>query len=451
MKNNLNNKYKNLSPFQIMSLFYIISISISIFLLSLPFTTKPGVELSFIDALFTAVSAISVTGLTVVSIPDTFNTIGIFILLCIIQVGGIGIMTLATFIWNLLGKSVGLRDRRLIMVEQNQTNLSGLIYLLKHIFYIILFIELVGTIVLGIYYLHYYPNWQEAFYQAFFASISATTNAGFDITGESLIPFKNDYFVQIVTMILIVSGAIGFPVLVEIKHFFISLKNKKRFKFSLFAKVTTTTFFILMILGTILIWILEYNHTFSIMSFKESFFYSLFLSVTTRSAGLTTIDITQFNDYTLLVISIFMFIGASPNSVGGGIRTTTIAIIFLAILSFARGRKSIKVFHREIDPLDVFKSFIVLTVGIFLCSTAVIILSITENFSLINIILEVCSAFGTTGLSTGITPELGLISKIILMILMFIGRIGILTFLFLIKRDTREDDFNYPIEKINIG
>lgn len=442
----------SLSPFQLIVLFYSVAVTVASILLAIPISHKEGVSLSFLDVLFTAVSAVSVTGLTVVSTADTFSVTGIFLLAFILQIGGIGIMTLGTFIWIIFGKKIGLRERRLIMTDQNQTSFQGMVRLMKHILLMILAIEFIGFLILGTYFLQYFPTWQEAYYQGFFASISATTNAGFDITGQSLIPFKDDYFVQFVNIVLIILGAIGFPVLIEVKEYlFSSAEERKYIRFSLFTKLTTLTFFSLIVIGAIIIALLEFNYFFNGKAWHEIFFYSLFESVTTRSAGLTTMDVSQFTEQTQLVMSAFMFIGASPSSVGGGIRTTTFALVIIFILTFARGEQRIRIFRREVHNEDLIKAVVVTMMAVIVSFLAVVILSITEPFPLIQIIFEVCSAFGTTGLSLGITPDLSPVGKVILMVLMFLGRIGILTFLFTFKREKKPGNYHYPKEKIIIG
>lgn len=427
------------------------AVIISIGLLSLPIALKPGVEWTLLDLTFTAVSAISVTGLTVVSVVDILSTPGIFILLFILQFGGIGIMTLGTFIWLLLRKKIGLAQRQLIMTDQNQSTLSGLVKLMRHIFYMILAIEIVGTTVLGTYFLTYFPTWQEAYLQGLFAAVSATTNAGFDITGNSLIPFAHDYFVQFINIVLLTLGAIGFPVLIELKDFIASRKKTMRNHFSLYTKLTTITFFSLMAFGTVVILIFEANHFFTDKSWHESFFYAFFQSSTTRNGGLATMDVSQFSEPTLLALCFLMFIGASPSSVGGGIRTTTFAVILLLLLSFAKGQKSVRVFQREIAEDDIRKSVVVSFLAFLICFVAVIILSMTETFSLMQIMFEVSSAFGTTGLSMGITADLSSIGKIIIILLMFIGRIGILSLIFLFNRRDKELSYHYPTEHIIVG
>lgn len=448
--NRIKNKINALTPTQLIVSFYAVAVTISVILLSLPVARKPGMSWSFTDALFTAVSAVSVTGLTVVSTVDTLSTTGIFFLMFILQFGGIGIMTLGTFLWLVVRKRIGLKERRLIMIDQNQTNLAGLVVLVKQILLLILAIEFIGAITLGFYFLNYYPTWQEAFLQGAFASVSATTNAGFDITGSSLVPFANDYFVQSINILLLTLGAIGFPVLIELKGFLFNKDNF--FRFTLYTKLTTLTFFFLMLLGTILILLLEFNHFFKGKEWHEAFFYAFFQSSTTRNGGLATMDVSQFSEPTLLVISFLMFIGASPSSVGGGVRTTTFALNVLHIYHFAKGKKNIKIFKREIHEEDVNKSVIVTMMAVGLCFMAVILLSISEKFTLMQIIFEVCSAFGTTGLSMGITPELSTFGKYVIIALMFIGRIGILSFLFLInKHEQYDDNYHYPKERIIIG
>lgn len=444
---------KQLSTVQMIVLFYLTAIAISTIIISLPIFLQPGVQVSLIDRLFTAISAISVTGLTVVSIPDTFNNLGYFAFAFILQFGGIGIMTLGTFIYILFGKRIGLRGRQLISIDQNQSTLSGLVRLMLKILQTILVIELLGALILGVHFLNYYNSWQEAFLQGFFASVSATTNAGFDITGASLEPFANDYFVQTVQMVQLVLGAIGFPVLIELQHFCSGKYRHLRFshRFSLYTKLTTLTFLLLTLFGFLMILLLERNHFLADKTWHESLYYSLFQSVTTRNGGLATMDVAEFTQPTLLILSFLMFIGASPSSVGGGIRTTTFALLLLSIYHFAKGQNTIKLFKREIEHEDVIRSFIVATTALLMCILAIFILSITEPYTGMELAFEVFSAFGTTGLSLGITEGLSNIGKIVVMILMFVGRIGIFSFLFLIRGQGEKDSFRYPKERMIIG
>lgn len=444
-------KLNKLTPAQAIAGYYILAVTASILLLRIPAVHKPGVEVSFIDTMFTAVSAVSVTGLTVINISETYSVFGYFVLLFVLQFGGIGVMTVGTFFWLLIGRKIGLKERRLIMVDHNQTNLSGLVNLIKDILKIILLIELIGTLVLGIYFLNYYPDWKVAMLHGLFASVSATTNGGFDITGESLVLFADDYFVQLINILLIALGAIGFPVLIELKQFLFPKGNNGNFRFSLFTKLTTVTFGILLVIGTLFILVLEANNTFKEVSWHKSFFYAFFQSVSTRSGGLATIDVSEFALPTIIIMSGLMFIGASPSSVGGGIRTTTFALNMLFLYHFARGNRHIKIFKREIHEEDIMKSLAVSMLAVGLCFVSIVTLSITETHTLTEILFEVCSAFGTTGLSMGITPELSTIGKFVIMLLMFIGRIGLLSFLFMIGGKEKKAKYHYPKERVIIG
>jgi Trk-type K+ transport system membrane component len=361
-------------------------------------------------------------------------------------------MTLGTFVWMILGRKIFLSQRMLIMVDQNQVSFSGLVNLLRNIMGIAILIELFGAIILGSYYLYYFDTWNEAYYQGAFASLSAFANAGFDLTGESLIPFANDYFVQVVTIMLIISGAIGFPVLVELKAYF--SKQIPNYRFSLFTKITTTTYMVLLVFGAVSIWLLERGKYYIGMEWHQQLFFSLFNSVTARSAGLATMNIADYSVATLMLIAGLMIIGASPSSVGGGIRTTTLAVMFLTIRSFALGKKDVKAFGKELEEEDIQKAFIVLSVFVFILFTSILLIAAVEHqsgFELIAIIFEVSSAFGTCGLSMGITSELSQFSQIVLVILMFIGRIGLVAFLFSLKKKDTKTHVRYPKERIIIG
>lgn len=410
----------------------------------------PGVKISFIDSLFTAVSAVSVTGLTSINIVDTYSAFGIVMIMLVLQIGGIGIMSIGTFFWLLLKKRIGMRERQLIMVDHNQYSLAGIVQLIKQIVILIFMIELIGGLLFTFYIMNEYQTFGEALLQGMFMAVSATTNTGFDLTGESLLPYFDDYFIQSITMILIVLGAIGFPVLIEVKSFL--SKKDKRFRFSLFTKITTATFAILLSFGAIMIYILESFHSFKGLAWHEKIFTALFHSVSSRSGGLTTFDITQFSDATHIFISSLMFIGASPSSVGGGIRTTTLAIAILFLINFAKGNEVIHIFHRQIKVIDVFRSYAVIILATMMVIIALILLLITEpHLPVMALLFEITSAFGTCGMSLGITSELSVIGKVIIMILMFIGRVGLISFLFTLGGKTNKTHYHYPKERVIIG
>lgn len=441
---------KRLTPAQIIVFYYFLAIAFSFLLLNLPGVYLPGTEVKFIDSLFTAVSAVSVTGLTPISIGDTYTTFGIVMLMVVLQLGGIGIMSLGTFFWLLIRKKIGLRERQLIMVDHNQNSLSGVVHLIRQIVKIIFAIEMIGGLLITFYIWRFYETFAEAFLNGLFMAVSATTNAGFSLTEDSLAPYFNDYFIQTITMVLIVLGAIGFPVLIEVKSFL--SKSEKHFRFSLFTKLTTLTFGILLVFGAVMIFILESMNSFKGMAWHEKIFTSLFHSVSSRSAGLTTYDVTEFSDATDIVISSLMFIGASPSSVGGGIRTTTLAIAVLFLINFARGREVIHIFNRQIKLIDVFRSYAVILLAVLLVMASLIILLVTEpTIPVVSLLFEITSAFGTCGMSLGITGDLSSIGKTIIMLLMFIGRVGLISFLFTLGGKTKKPHYHFPKERVIIG
>ncbi|GAA1382422.1 TrkH family potassium uptake protein [Peribacillus frigoritolerans] len=451
MNSKIENLTNRLSAAQIIVFYYLVAVVVSTILLLLPITQTQNAELSFIDGVFISISAVTVTGLSTEDVSQLLSVPGTFIFSIILQFGGIGVMAFGTILWLVSGRKIGLRARILMTTEQNSPTFSGIVRFIRMIFFFFVMIELLGAIVFGTYFLKYFPTWQEAYLQGFFASVSATTNAGFDITGKSLIPFANDYFVLTLNIILFIIGSLGFPVLMEVSQW-LRHKGKMPFRFSLFTKITTATFFILIVIGAILIYLFEYSHYYVETTWHQSFVHSLFYSTSSRTGGMAISDVNQFSVPTILLLCIFMFIGASPSSAGGGIRTTTFAVMLLAIYNYAKGNRTIKIFKREIDDEDIIKSFIVFTTGMILCSVAVVILECIESaFSLTEILFEVSSAFGTVGLSLGITPELSTAGKVVIMTLMFIGKIGMFTFLFSMGGKPLKHAYHYPKERIIIG
>lgn len=331
------------------------------FLLWLPFSLNEGVSLSFLDALFISTSGLSNTGLSPVSPVDTFSIPGILILALNLQIGGLGLMMISTAIWLLAGHKISTRERALIMTDQNQINLSGVVKLVKSVLISFLAIELVFMLILGNYYYFagYYPIYWQAMLQGFFTTVSAITNSGFDITGSSLMPFQKDYFVQTLHMFLMFFGAMGFPVILDIKKYFQCRRTKQRFKFSIYTKLTMVTTIILWVVGIVGFYLFEWNHFLADKGLIEGFFYATFNSLTTRNAGFATVDMNAFSTATLTMFCGLMFVGSSPNSSGGGIRTTTFALMVLAILSFARGKQYVNIYGREIETQTVYKSFMI--------------------------------------------------------------------------------------------
>lgn len=444
------------SSIQIIVSYYILMTLVSYLLFCLPFFREPGSQVGFIDMLFMAVSTVSVTGLSTFDINSVFNDRGVLLLEALFQVGGLGIMMISTAFIIVSKRRISLKQRQLIMTDMNQPNLSGIVRLIRITFTIILWFQVIFGTFFSIYFYFsgYYPTWPKAIFFGFYQSISAVTNSGFDVTGDSIIPFAHDYLFLIVIMFLIFVGGIGFPVLMEFRKW-LFFKKKKRglpFRFSLFSKIAVLAFVILFVGGTVLIYLLEKDHLFVGMGEVQRWITSMFYSMTTRNAGLQINDLGDFQVTTLIVFSLLMFIGCSPSSVGGGIRTTTVAIIGLYLYSFLKSEDNINVFGRRIDDDDVKKSIVVFMLSLIMCFFAVLFLTATEDHPLIAIIVEVASAFGTTGLSLGITADLTTVGKLMIALLMFIGRIGMLyTLMLFVPKETRDIGYEYPSEKIIIG
>ncbi|WP_430601899.1 cation transporter [Enterococcus sp. DIV0724b] len=446
----------NFSSIQIIVSYYVIMTVVSYLLFCLPFFREPGSHVGFIDMLFMAISTVSVTGLSTFDINSVFNDRGVILLEVLFQVGGLGIMMISTAFIILSKRRISLKQRQLIMTDMNQPKLSGIVRLIRITFTIILWFQVIFGTFFSIYFYFsgYYKTWPRAIFFGFYQSISAVTNSGFDVTGDSIIPFANDYLFLIVIMFLIFVGGIGFPVLMEVREW-LFFKKKKRglpFRFSLFSKIAVLAFVILFIGGTILIYLLEKDHLFVGMGEIQRWITSMFYSMTTRNAGLQINDLGDFQVTTLMVFSLLMFIGCSPSSVGGGVRTTTVAIIGLYLYAFLKSEDKINVFGRRIDDDDVKKSIVVFMLSLIMCFFAVLFLTATEDHPLIAIIVEVASAFGTTGLSLGITSDLTTVGKLMIALLMFIGRIGMLyTLMLFVPKETRDIGYEYPSEKIIIG
>ncbi|WP_422851572.1 TrkH family potassium uptake protein [Enterococcus durans] len=444
------------SSIQIIVFYYVLMTIVSLGLFYIPIFRQPDSHVPFVDMLFMAISTVSVTGLTTFDISSVFNDNGVILLEVLFQVGGLGIMMISTAFIIFSKRRITLRQRQLIMTDMNQPRLSGIVRLIRITFTILLWFQIIFGTFFSIYFYYrgYFDHWRDAIFYGFYQSISAVTNSGFDVTGQSIEPFAHDYLFLILIMFLIFIGGIGFPVLMEFREWLLYKRSKAKlpFRFSLFTKLAVLAFVILFIGGTILIYLLEKDHLFQDASLSVQWINSMFYSMTTRNAGLQIHDLGNFQITTLIVFSLLMFIGCSPSSVGGGIRTTTVAIIGLYLYSFLKSEDNINIFGRKIDEDDVRKSVVVFMLSLGMCFFCIVFLSATENQTLISIIVEVTSAFGTTGLSLGITGDLSIVGKITIAALMFIGRIGMLyTLMLFVPKETRDLGYEYPTEKIIIG
>ncbi|UTU60267.1 TrkH family potassium uptake protein [Enterococcus faecium] len=444
------------SSIQIIVFYYILMTVLSLVLFYMPIFREPDSHVSFVDMLFMAISTVSVTGLSTFDINSVFNDNGIILLEILFQVGGLGIMMISTAFVIFSKRRITLKQRQLIMTDMNQPRLSGIVRLIRITFAILIWFQLLFGTFFSIYFYYrgYFDRWRDAVFYGFYQAISAVTNSGFDVTGDSIKPFAHDYFFLILIMFLIFVGGIGFPVLMECREWLLYKRSNAKlpFRFSLFTKLAVLAFVILFVSGTVLIYLLEKDHLFQDSNMSVKWINSMFYSITTRNAGLQIHDLGDFQITTLIIFSLLMFIGCSPSSVGGGIRTTTVAIIGLYLYSFLKSEDNINIFGRRIDQDDVRKSVVVFMLSLGMCFFCIVFLSATEEQTLISIIIEVTSAFGTTGLSLGITGDLSVVGKITIATLMFIGRIGMLyTLMLFVPKETRDLGYEYPSEKVIIG
>ncbi|MGD9762044.1 MAG: TrkH family potassium uptake protein [Candidatus Izemoplasmatales bacterium] len=436
-----------LSPFAIVALSFLAIIAFGTILLKLPFSTKTGLEsLSWVDSLFTSASAVCVTGLsTIPNIAETLSIFGKIVLAFLIQIGGLGIVTLAIYVLVVLGIKIGVTERYVIKEALNQHHLGGMIKLVRSIVLTTLVIESFGLIINFIVFIQDF-SFFDALGHAAFHTISSFNNAGFDILGAtSLQNYSSNILLNINTMAMIIIGGIGFIVIRDII-------DKKSWKnLSLYSKIVIKTTLLLIVIGTLIIKLFEYNNV--------TWLEAIFTSITTRTAGFSTVNISMFSYSTLVVIMIFMFIGASPNSTGGGIKTTTLYVMFKSITSFLLGKPFIT-HKRKIEDQNKNKAFVLVTLAFAVTIFMFLIVSLIEakntsyNMTFIEVLFETFSAFGTVGLSMGITPYLMPASKVLLALLMFIGRLGPITIFGIMNKNWGHPEtthVNYAVERILVG
>ncbi|MCL6571328.1 MAG: TrkH family potassium uptake protein [Bacillus sp. (in: Bacteria)] len=438
-----------LDPPKILVLGFALIILIGTVLLTLPVSTTNGQGLSILNALFTATSATCVTGLVVVDTGTTFTMFGQLIILFMIQVGGLGFMTFATLFAFLLGKRISLKERILLQESLNNLSMEGVVRLAKRILIFTFVIELVGAILLSIRFYFDMPL-GKAIYYGLFHAISNFNNAGFDLMGEfhSLTSYVDDPTVTLTVSSLIILGGIGFIVMNELFEFRISKR------LSLHTKIVLMTSFVLVVVGTICIFILEYSNSMTLkpLTFSGKVLGSLFQSVTARTAGANTLNIGDLTQSSLLLIVFLMFVGASPGSTGGGIKTTTFATLLGAVWSQIRGKEDVIFYRQRIEYETIYKALTVTFSGVFLVMFMTLVLTISEHGKdFLMILFEVTSAFATVGLSMGLTPELTPVGKAMIIFTMFAGRVGPLTIAFAITMRRKPDPFRYPKGKIMIG
>lgn len=418
-------------------------------LLNLPIASSEGEHVGFLSSLFTATSAVCVTGLVVVDTGTYWTTFGKVVIMILIQVGGLGFMSVATLGAMVIGKKISLRERLIIKESLNQSSISGVVKLTRQILYGTLFIELIGAVLLSFVFIPEFGFFKGLFY-SIFHSISAFCNAGIDLIGEgrSFTPFVNNTIVNLTIVSLIILGGLGFTVIIDV------IRKRSFKKLTLHSKIVLTISGFLIVISFILFYILEYSNsgTLEPLSFKGKILASLFQAVTPRTAGFNTIDLTAMKNSSKLLTIILMFIGGSPASTAGGIKTSTLAILILAVRTLIVGKDNVEIFGRRISYRAVNKSLAVVFLGVFVVIGGAMALSITEptkNF--FYILFEVVSAFGTVGLSLGITPLLSDLGRVIIIFIMFVGRVGSLTVLLALASNEKKSLYHYPEEKVIVG
>lgn len=411
-------------------------------LLYLPYTGKKPI--TFIDALFIASSAFTVTGLSPVDIGAQFNILGEVVILLLIQIGGLGIVTVTMLIFVFLNKKVSLQNRFLIMVTWNIDEAGGVVKLIKHLAIYSFITELIGAFCLSLSFIPKFGIGQGLFI-SLFTAVSAFNNAGFALFKNNLIDFSNDPVVIITVPLLIVLGGLGHFVLVDL------INCKKLNKLSFHSKVVLSTTFVLIIFGAILFFLLEQSNTLNNMGLIEKIGNALFQSVTTRTAGFNSIDMGNIKTPTALLLMALMFIGGAPLSAAGGIKVTTFAIVFIFVLNAIRKENTVSLFNREISDKYIKLSIVTINISIIFIFVITFLLTIINpNIPLVKILFEVISAFGTVGLTMDLTSEYHGLTELIIVIVMLFGKVGLLTMAraFIPPRSPRK--YHYPKGHIHI-
>lgn len=446
-------KKSHLTPAQILAIGFFCIIFVGGTLLALPISAADGHSIHPVDAYFTATSAVCVTGLVTVDTGTRYSLFGQIIVLMLIQAGGLGFMTMATLIFMLIGKRINLRERLTIQEALNEDSLSGLVQLVRKVIFVTILFESMGSLLLSSRFIPLY-GFAKGLWMGVFHSVSAFCNAGFDLIGgyRSLVPFVADPVINFTIMGLIVFGGLGFMVIIEVYR-------KRSFKkLSLNSRLVLLMTAGLLLIGFIFFFFVEYSNpkTLAPLPWWQKIMAAMFQSVTPRTAGYNTLDQSALTPASVLMTMALMFVGASPASTGGGIKTTTAAVILLSVRSVIRGREDVE-FNRRRLPTGLHRRaiaiFLISALLVLIIATALMLIERKDNFAFEDIFFEVISAFGTVGLTRGITPLLAMPSKLLIMLTMFAGRVGPLTITLALaqRMAASEKGIKYPEEKVMIG
>lgn len=446
MQYSLKKKFK-LNGVQILALGFLVLILIGATLLSLPISSKSGEPTNFLDSIFTSTSAVCVTGLITLNTSTHWSIFGQTIIMILIEIGGLGFMSFAVLISLILGKKITLRERLVMQEAMNTHSIQGLVKMVKYVLIFTVSVQFFGALLLSTQFVPEYGPSKGIFY-SIFHSISAFCNAGFDLFGTSLVGFSNNSVIILVISALIIIGGLGFTVLLEIYEF----KGMK--KLSLHSKLVLITTGILIFGGTILMLIFEYRNpeTIGLMNIKDKLLNSFFSSVSPRTAGFNSVSTSDMTLASKFLTIILMLIGGSPGSTAGGLKTVTCGILVLTVISVIKGREDTEVFGRRFTKEIVYKAFTIAFIGLSLVIGVTMILSYTEaGASFIALLYESASALGTAGLTLGLTSELSSIGKVLIMFMMYLGRVGPLTVMLALTRKKKKSGYKYPEGKILIG
>lgn len=429
---------------------FIAIILIGAILLSCPFSSREGEWTPFVDSLFTSTSATCVTGLVVYDTYTHWSTVGQVIILLMIQVGGIGFMTVASLVSMAFKKQIGIKERHLLMQSAGNTEMGGILGLIKRMALLTFTFEGAGALVLSFTFCK-----EMGFFRgvcnAVFHSVSAFCNAGFDLMGRyeqfsSLTRYYDSWAVLLPIALLIIFGATGFLVYNDLWTAKFNVK-----KVHLHTKIVLVVTAFLLVFGTILIFIMEQNYTLKGLPLDKQILLSFFQAVTPRTAGFNAVDLGQMSEGSSFLTIVYMFIGGNPGGTAGGVKTTTVFVLVMAVVAVIRHSNGVNVFKRRIDESTVRQAGAIATVYMLMFSVATISLLIIEPISIKEALFEVVSAGGTVGLSLSLTPSLQVASKIIIMLLMYSGRVGILSLIFMFAEKIHGTETNRPTEKILIG
>ncbi|CUO60895.1 Trk family potassium uptake protein [Clostridium sp. NSJ-49] len=442
-------KSNKLKGVQILALGFLVVILIGAIILTLPISSATRQYTNFLDALFTSTSAVCVTGLVTLDTGTHWSMFGQTIIMLLIEIGGLGFMSFTTLIAIILGKKITLRDRLILQDAMNTFNIQGLVKMVQYVLTFTITVQLSGALLFSTQFIPKYGIGKGMFY-SLFHSISAFCNAGFDLFGNfsSLTSYSSNWVVILVASALIIIGGIGFAVWIEVYNF----KSMK--KLSIHSKMVILVTAILVVGGTILMFIFEHNNpnTLANMNIGDKLVNSFFAAVTPRTAGFNSISTDGMTNAGNLLTIILMFIGGSPGSTAGGIKTTTIGVLIVTVICVIRGREDAEAFKKRFPKELVYKAFTLFFIGGVLVMSATMLLSYTEQgASFLSLLYETTSAFATVGLTVGLTQQLTEVGKVLIMIMMYLGRVGPLTVVLSLMRNKKNNGVKYPEGKILIG